>query len=162
MGRPVAVCGLVHPGRGQPPGHGQRFWAASIAAGRAGAPTRLPGGFDPAVTPAQLVEASPVVGDDELLARWRPPPRPWPALDGIDADGGRLPAEAPPGHLAIAGWPSTPCGTPGSTTGHLPAPRPSAAEEPDEVAAASATSAGLGPAILATAGSTRTGAFGVE
>lgn len=140
------------------------FWAASIAAGRAGSPTRLLGGFDPVVTPAQLVEASPVVSDDELLGRLASSTDAMAeALDGIDAEGWALPAEAPPGHLAIDGlvlhalWDSwvherdilLPLGV-------------AAPEVPDETAGSLAYVAGLGPAILATTGSTRTGVFGVE
>jgi uncharacterized protein (TIGR03083 family) len=140
------------------------FWAASIAAGRAGSPTRLLDGFDPAVTPAQLVEASPVVTDEELLGRLASSTEAMAeALNGIDADGRALPAEAPPGHLAIDGlvlhalWDAwvherdilLPLGV-------------DAPEEADETAGSLAYVAGLGPAILATAGSTRAGGFGVE
>jgi uncharacterized protein (TIGR03083 family) len=140
------------------------FWAASIAAGRVGQPTRMLEGFDPAVTPARLVEAAPVVGDDELLERLGSGVESLArALDGIDAAGWASSAEAPPGHLAI-----------GSVVLHalwdawvherdilLPLGL-TAPEEPDETAASLRYVAGLGPAIMATAGSTRTGAFGVE
>jgi uncharacterized protein (TIGR03083 family) len=140
------------------------FWAASIAAGRAGAPTRFLGGFDPAVTPAQLVEAAPVVTDAELLdSLAASTDNLAEALADIDADGWALAAEAPPGHLAVGAvalhalWDSwvherdilLPLGeTP--------------PEEADEVAGSLRYVAGLGPAILATTGSTRTGTFGVE
>ncbi len=140
------------------------FWAASIAAGRGGQPTRVLEGFDPAVTPALLVEAAPVIGDDERLERLASGVEALAdALDGIDAAGWASSAEAPPGHLAISSvvlhalWDAwvherdilLPLG--------LVVP-----DEPDETAACLRYVAGLGPAIMATAGSTRTGAFGIE
>jgi len=139
------------------------FWAASMAAGRDGKPTRFLPGFDPAATPAQLVDASPPITTSELLdnfvssndaiAR---------ALAGLEGDGWEAVAEAPPGHLALSAvalhalWDSwvherdicLPLGL-----------RPD--EVPDEVAGSLRYAAGLGPALLATTGSTRLGAFAV-
>ena len=65
-----------------------RFWAASITAGRAGSPTRFLVGFEPAVTPAQLVDGG-VRGPRQGTAR--PPGRqhrvPGGGGAGLDADG---------------------------------------------------------------------------
>ena len=135
-----------------------------MAAGRAGQPTRILPGFDPAVTPAQLVEASPVIGTDELLGRLVAANREMDgALDGLDAEGWRRMAEAPAGHIALSAvashalWDAwvherdicLPLGLPVDV-------------EPDEVAVSLRYAAGLGPAFLATEGSARSGAFGVS
>jgi uncharacterized protein (TIGR03083 family) len=138
-----------------------QFWALSITSGLAGQPTKFLDGFDPAATPEQLVAAkrssSPaetfeqfMAATDELAA----------ALARIGAtDGGwDLPAEAPPGHIALRAlvlhglWDAwvherdvaLPLGL-------------SAVEEPDEIVASLHYAAALGPAFLATNGSTRTG-----
>jgi len=139
------------------------FWAASIGAGRAGQPTRFLVGFDPVATPAQLVEAAAPRTDPELLADLAAGTDQLAAsLDGLDAGGWARVAEAPPGHLAIsevvvhALWDAwiherdicLPLGI-------------AVPEEPDEVAAALAYAAAVGPALLAGAGATRTGAFRV-
>jgi uncharacterized protein (TIGR03083 family) len=140
------------------------FWALSIAAGRSGEPTRYLAGFDPVATPAQLVEASPATTTAQLLDAFTATTASLAAaLDGIDAVGRALPAEAPPGHLSIdavvlhALWDSwiherditLPLGL-----------EPD--EEPDEVAAGLRYAVGLGPALLATTGSIRTGQFAVR
>jgi len=140
------------------------FWAASITAGRSGQPTRYLAGFDPVATPAQMVEAAPPATTPELLDAFTASNESLAAaLDGIDAAGWAQPAEAPPGHLSIDavvlhalwdGWVherdiALPLGL---------APD----EEPDEVAAGLRYAVGLGPALLAANGSTRTGRFAVR
>ena len=140
------------------------FWAASMAAGRKGEPTRFLPGFDPAVTPSQLVEASPDIGVTALLARFVATNDAIDeALGGLDDDAWDLPAEAPPGHVALSAvaahalWDAwvherdvcLPLGLP-------------VAEEPDEVVTCLRYAAGLGPAFLASCGSTRIGAFAVS
>ncbi len=141
-----------------------QFWTASIAAGRAGSPTRFLTGFDPVATPAQLVEAAPALTTGELLDALASTTEALAgSLAGIDAAGWARPAETPPGHVAIAGlalhalWDAwvherdicLPLGI-------------GTVEEPDEVAGSLRYVAGLGPAVLAASGSTRTGCFGVE
>ena len=116
-------------------------------------------GIDPAVTPAQLVEASPVIGTDELLARLIATNQDIErALDGLDAEGWRRVAEAPAGHIALSAvashalWDSwvherdicLPLGLPVDV-------------EPDEVAGRPPVPAGLGRRLLATEGSTARG-----
>lgn len=140
------------------------FWATSIAAGRSGLPTRYLAEFDPVATPAQLVEAAPATTTAELLDTYTVTIASLAAaLDGLDPADRALPAEAPPGHLSIdavilhALWDSwiyerdiaLPLGL---------APD----EEPDEVAAGLRYAVGLGPALLATTGSLRTGQFAVR
>ena len=78
------------------------FWNASIIAGRAGAPTRVLVGFDPAATPPKLVDtmraqsaadvlAQFVASNDALLATMRT----------LTADEWSMPAESPVGHVPI-------------------------------------------------------------
>ena len=140
------------------------FWAASISAGRAGAPTRFLVGFDPAVTPAQLVAGEPDVPDAQLLARLASTTESLAeALDGLDTAGWARLAEAPPGHEAIsevaahALWDAwiherdicQPLGIPVPT-------------EADEVDVALRYAVSVGPALLAAAGDDRTGALRVR
>lgn len=134
-----------------------RFWTASIRSGLDGNPTRLLSSFDPATTPAALIEA---VGDTEpeevlgqlvesndVLAS---------TVCGLDTDAWLMPAEAPPGHVAIqalalhALWDSwiherdilLPLGL-------------EPEEEGDEVSGCLLYASALGPAFLAMNGSDR-------
>ena len=102
------------------------FWAASIAAGRAGQPTQFLPGFDPAVTPAQLVAASPVIGTDELLARFiatNAGPRTGARRTGrrrVDPVGRGARRSSGP----VDGGQPRPVGRLDPRAGHRPAPRP--------------------------------------
>jgi uncharacterized protein (TIGR03083 family) len=140
------------------------FWTASITAGRAGTPTRFLVGFDPAVTPAQMVAGEPDVPDAEWLARLAGTTESLAgAVDGLDAAGWAQLAEAPPGHEAIsevaahALWDAwvherdicQPLGI------RVPA-------EADEVDVALRYAVSVGPALLAISGGHRTGAFRVR
>jgi uncharacterized protein (TIGR03083 family) len=79
-----------------------QFWFLSVTGALAGEPTRFLTGFDPAVTPALMVDGM-EDGPAEVLAHF---------LEGADALGGALtgldeaqwalPAEAPPGHVPLA------------------------------------------------------------
>src|SRR5690348_3633075 len=44
-----------------------RFWAASITAGRAGTPTQILAAFDPVATPAAMVDAARSLREAEVL-----------------------------------------------------------------------------------------------
>ena len=79
-----------------------RFWQASAAAGIAGTPTRLLGGFDPAATPSMMVDSlgsvSPaaalemlVSSNDALLA----------TVADLDDTGWTAVAESPVGHVSL-------------------------------------------------------------
>jgi uncharacterized protein (TIGR03083 family) len=141
-----------------------QFWAASIRAGLEGSPTRLLSEFDPVATPMKMVESvrtwSPAqtldlfVETNDKLAH---------AIDGIDGDAWATKlGEAPPGHVALravalhALWDcwvherdiALPLGLP-------------VVEEPDEVVDCLHYAAALGPAFLASTGSTRRGALRV-
>lgn len=142
-----------------------RFWAASIAAGRKGEPTRYLTGFDPVASPAQMVEAARGTSPAEVLDRFVASNGALAtAIDGLDDDGwATITAEAPPGHISLHGvalhalWDSwvherdvlLPLGL-------------AVVEEADEIAGCLRYSAALGPAFLAAAGCDRTGAYVVE
>jgi uncharacterized protein (TIGR03083 family) len=141
-----------------------QFWVLSITSALAGEPTRYLDGFDPVAVPATMVDgtrdqpAAAVLdgflqGIDALAA----------AVDGLDEAQWALPAEAPPGHVSLhalslhALW---------DAWIHerdilLPLGR-TQVEEPDEVRDCVRYAAGLGPALLATTGSTRSGALVVD
>jgi uncharacterized protein (TIGR03083 family) len=140
-----------------------QYWAFSIAAGRAGQPTRVLATFDPVASPAQLVEATRDVPVADTLAQFIESNDALAAsLDGVDDDGWAAIAEAPPGHVTLhtlslhALWDAwiherdiaLPLGL-------LPA------VEADEVGGALRYAAAIGPALLATNGSSRSGAIAV-
>ena len=140
------------------------FWATSITAGRAGEPTRFLPGFDPVVTPAQLVEATPFIGTTDLLAKFvATNDAIEQALDGVDADGWEVMAEAPAGHLALSAVASHALWDAWVHERDICLPLGLAVpEEADEVTTSLRFVAGLGPAFLAISGSTRIGAFAVR
>ncbi len=138
-----------------------QFWFLSAQAALAGEPTRFLAAFDPVATPAAMVDGTRHTPPSEVLASY---------LEGIEALGAtftdlddqqwELPAEAPPGHIALramahhALWDAwiherdivLPLGlTP--------------AEEPDELRACLRYAACLGPAFAASTGSQRAGAL---
>ena len=140
------------------------FWTASITAGRSGSPTRFLVGFDPAVTPAQMVAGAPAVPDEELLAGLAGTTESLAqSLEGLDAAGWAQLAEAPPGHLAISevaahalwdGW---------IHERDICLPRGiDVPTEADEVDAALRYAVSIGPALVAASGADRTGAFRVR
>ncbi len=78
------------------------FWHASVQAGVAGAPTRYLVGFDPKATPALMVAGMRELAPADVLAQVAASnDRLLGLLATLDEDGWALPAEAPPGHLAI-------------------------------------------------------------
>lgn len=141
-----------------------QFWAISITAGLSGEPTRFLATFDPVASPAQMV----------AKARGRAPAA---VLEGFvesnlalaaalaSVDEGAwctTVAEAPPGHVALravalhALWDSWV-----HERDVLPLGLPAVVED-DEVVGCLQYGAALGPAFLASAGSTRVGAYVVE
>jgi uncharacterized protein (TIGR03083 family) len=78
------------------------FWQASVQAGLAGAPTRVLAGFDPAVTPALLVEPMRALASAEVLEQFvASNDGLLSVLDGLDDDQWMTAAETPAGHVAI-------------------------------------------------------------
>jgi uncharacterized protein (TIGR03083 family) len=140
------------------------LWQRSIAGGHAGSPTRLFQAFDPVVTPRQMVDAMHGWTPAEALARFVE------TTDAIadtvadfDEETWSMTGESPLGHVGLhlvavhALWDSwiherdmlLPLGL-------------SPVEEADEVLACLWYVASLGPALLATVGSTRCGTLGVN
>ena len=141
-----------------------QFWAFSISQGLAGEPTRFLVDFDPVASPAELVQASRSQSAAETFEAFRASNDALAALLGsIDGAQWDRPGEAPPGHLALRlvalhalwdGWIHErdvllPLGLP-------------ADEESDEVAATLTYAVALGPAFLASSGSTREGVLEVR
>ena len=140
-----------------------RFWVASMQAGLAGEPTRFLTGFDPVTTPALLVDAGRSSSAEEVLAQFVETEEAMAFAADLDDDAWAVTAEAPPGHIPM--W---------AVASHalwdawvherdvvLPLGR-RALEEPDEVAVSLRYAVALGPALLATTGSTRAGTLGVR
>jgi len=134
-----------------------QFWVVSAAAALAGAPTRYLEGFDPVVTPARMVDGMGEVAPAEVLASYRDGVDALAAcLTGLDEDQWSALAEAPPGHLPLhamahhALWDAWV-----HERDIVLALGMTPVDEPDEVIACLRYAAGLGPAFLATNGSTR-------
>ena len=140
-----------------------QFWAVSIAAGLAGTPTRYLAAFDPVATPAQMVDGLRTMAPSEVAARYLETVETLAQLLGdLDEAAWSKPAEAPPGHIALhalalhALWDAwiherdivLPLGLTPTV-------------EDDEVAGCLRYVAALGPAFLASTGSTRRGRLSV-
>jgi uncharacterized protein (TIGR03083 family) len=140
------------------------FWTFSIAAGLRGEPTRFLATFDPVSSPAQLVAGSGEMPAGEVLERFVASTEAFAdLLASIDGDGWSRPAEAPPGHIAVAAvahhalWDSwvherdilLPLGVTPDV-------------EDDEVIACLRYGAGLGPALALDRGRTDRGVLAVE
>lgn len=133
------------------------FWVRSARAALAGSPSRYLAEFDPVTGPAQIVAGMSDLSPDDVYARYlKGVARLASLLGGLDEAQWCLPAEAPLGHIPLQGvalhalWDAwvherdilLPLGmTP--------------QEEPDELRASLRYAAGLGPALLAIGGSTR-------
>ncbi|HEX9260881.1 MAG TPA: maleylpyruvate isomerase family mycothiol-dependent enzyme [Acidimicrobiales bacterium] len=139
------------------------FWAASIAAGLRGDPTRFLATFDPVSSPAQLVAGS-TAGWREILDRFTASTEALVDLwASLDATQWTALAEAPPGHISVS-----------AVTHHalwdawvherdilLPlgiAPD----EEPDEVTVCLRYAVALAPALDRCRGVTREGVLGLR
>jgi uncharacterized protein (TIGR03083 family) len=140
-----------------------QFWAASIASGVAGTPTRFLATFDPVKTPAALVDGMRTLSPADVLAQYVETVDALAAAVGdVSDDAWSRPAEAPPGHIELRGvalhalWDAwiheRDIGVPLGLT--QPA-------EEDEIQASLVYAAAIGPALVAAAGSTRRGKLGV-
>jgi uncharacterized protein (TIGR03083 family) len=140
-----------------------QFWAASIEAGRQGAPTEILDGFDPVTTPELLVASAREQAPAETLERFVLTGDALEAsLRDVDAEALSTPAEAPPGHIALrlvvmhALWDSwiherdiaLPLGL-------------DTVDEPDEIAGSLVYAAALGPTFLASVAAGRRGSMHV-
>ena len=140
------------------------FWRASVLAGVAGAPTRFLDGFDPAATPALMVEATRAQAPVEVLDQFIASNRAFlTVLEELDDPGWSAPAESPAGHVPIrmlahhALWDCwvherdivLPLGL-------------RTAIEPDEVRACLRYAAALSPAFAISSGRALAGVFAVD
>jgi uncharacterized protein (TIGR03083 family) len=140
-----------------------QFWAASIGHGLAGKPTRYLTAFDPVATPAQLVDGLRALPPSEVADRYRAAVDGLALLlEGLNEAAWSMPAEAPPGHVAVyaaalhALWDSwiherdilLPLGLTPTV-------------EDDEVGCCLRYVAALGPAFYASTGAPRTGSLTV-
>lgn len=142
-----------------------QFWALSITAGCSGEPTRFLATFDPVTSPADLVDKARGQSAASVLERFVESNDALAAAMAAVDEGtwDTTVAEAPPGHLALRGvalhalWDSwvherdilLPLGLP-------------VVEADDEVAGCLLYGAALGPAFLASTGSTREGAYVID
>ncbi|MEY2426356.1 MAG: hypothetical protein QOI61_1928 [Actinomycetota bacterium] len=79
-----------------------QFWTFSFAAGLRGEPTRFLATFDPVASPAQLVDGMQALLPADVLAQYTANAEGFlDVLASVQADQWSLPAEAPPGHLAM-------------------------------------------------------------
>lgn len=141
-----------------------QFWVLSISAALAGAPTRYLDDFDPVAVPASMVDGTQEQAPAEVLSQF---------LDGIEAMAAvvtgldeaqwSLPAEAPPGHVSLHALSLHALWDAWIHERDILVPLGHAqVEEPDEVRGSLRYAAGLGPALLATSGSTRQGTLVVD
>jgi uncharacterized protein (TIGR03083 family) len=78
------------------------FWRASVLAGLGGTPTRFLDGFDPAATPALIVEGTRAQAPGEVLEQFVAANRAFlGVLADLDERGWAAPAESPAGHVPI-------------------------------------------------------------
>jgi uncharacterized protein (TIGR03083 family) len=139
------------------------YWAVSVASALQGEPTRVLEGFDPAVVPEQLVDATRDQSPAEVLAAYEAGVEAFGAVvTGLSAEQWAMPTEAPPGHVPLhvmvrhALWDAwvherdvlVPLGIP-------------QAIELDEVQASLEYAAALGPGLLALQSSPRRGVLAV-
>ena len=139
------------------------FWSLAVAAGQRGEPTRMLATFDPVTSPDQLVASTRELGNDEVFAQFEASTnRLLTLIDTLDDEAWALPAEAPPGHLAISAvlhhalWDSwiheRDILIPLTATPNV---------EADELAACLRYGAALGPALAVNNGDTTHGCFTV-
>ena len=141
-----------------------RFWAISIAAGRAGEPTRYLATFDPVASPAEMVAGVRSLPPATVLERFvESTEGVAESVAGLDDDGWSTLGEAPPGHVPLravamhAVWDAwiherditLPLGL---------AP----VEEADEIAGCLRYAAAISPALAVAGGSTRQGSILIE
>ena len=140
-----------------------RFWTYSITSGLAGEPTRVLTSFDPVATPKAMVESMSAQTPAELLAQFNESNDGLAEVIGdLEPDQWSTLAEAPPGHLALDavvfhalwdGWVH-------ERDVMLPLGLEPALEV-DELTGTLLYVSALGPAILASQGSDRTGTLAV-
>ena len=140
------------------------FWQASVQAGLAGSPTRILVGFDPAATPALMVDAMRDVPAAEVFEQFVDSNVALLAvMDGLDDQEWMVPAESPVGHVPIrvlahhALWDSW------VHERDIALPlRMIPAVEPDEIRSCLRYVSALSPAFALSSGQTVSDVFAVE
>lgn len=140
------------------------FWRASVLAGLAGTPTRFLDGFDPAATPALMVEGTRSQAPAEVLDQFVAANRAFlAALGELDERGWTMLAESPAGHVPIrllayhALWD---CWV--HERDIVLALGSTAVVEPDEVRSCLRYAAALSPAFAINSGTAFAGTFAVD
>jgi hypothetical protein len=140
-----------------------QFWTISIASGLNGTPTRFLATFDPVATPPQMIDPMRAMSSADVLARYVESTNELAAVvTGVDGDGWSTICEAPPGHVALTAVALHALWDAWTHERDIAIPlgiTPVVLD--DEVRACLLYAAGLGPAFLATYGSTRRGALTV-
>ena len=141
-----------------------QFWAFSIEAALAGAPTRFLVGFDPVTSPVELVEPSRTQAPDEVLEHFVETNEAIAAaVAGLDDDGWSTIGEAPPGHVPLRALAMHALWDAWTHERDIVLPLGlTPVEEHDEVAGCLAYGAALSPAFVIAAGSTRRGTIVVD
>ena len=141
-----------------------QFWVLSAAAALAGAPTRYLATFDPVVIPAQMVDGMQDQSPTQVLSSYLEGVDALAAiLTGLDEAQWSVPAEAPPGHVALHLMVRHALWDPWIHERDIVLPLGmTPVEEPDEVLACLEYSAALSPTFLATSGSARSGALVID
>ena len=140
------------------------FWRASVLASVGGAPTRFLDGFDPAATPALIVEGTRTQSSSEVLDQFVAANRAFLALlADLDESGWSAIAESPAGHVPMRMLASHALWDCWVHERDIALPLGIArAVEPDEVASCLRYAAALSPAFAISAGRASAGAFAVE
>jgi uncharacterized protein (TIGR03083 family) len=141
-----------------------QFWARAATAALAGEPTRFLAAFDPVATPAAMVGATADVPASTVLSQYAEGVEQLAGtLTGLDDEQWSRPAEAPPGHIALHAMARHALWDAWIHERDVLVPLGMAQpEEPDELRACLEYAAAIGPALLASTGSTRTATLAVD
>jgi uncharacterized protein (TIGR03083 family) len=139
------------------------FWFLSVSAGLAGEPTRVLAAFDPAATPAAMVDAARDQSPAETLDQFVASSGQFVALiESLDAADFERLAESPPGHVTISALAHHALWDAWTHERDIlePLGRPQA-EEPDEIVASLRYCAAMGPGLQLQTGSSRPGTYAI-
>ena len=139
------------------------FWHLSVAAGLAGEPTRFLAAFDPAATPAAMVDATQGQSPSETLEQFVAASGQFVALmERLDAADFERLAESPPGHVSISALAHHALWDAWTHERDIlePLGRTQTAE-PDEIAACLRYCAAMGPGLQLQSGPSRPGTYSI-
>lgn len=138
------------------------FWSYSLANGLRGEPSSILSTFDPVGTPKLLVEAAREQSSDEVLERYGASVALWNSqLSELSGDQWDMVAEAPPGHIGVREIAAHSLWDSWTHERDIAVPLELGLSVlDDEVSWSVKYVSALGPALLATTGSTRMGVLG--